>query len=497
MNMRLKNPNKVPYSRITLASVESLTLPLVQEVVLLADFHCKGCQERVADIMSRMNGVKESVVISVMDKKVTLTSTYPGIVKSTLSVLKQRQEAQTAMGKKIDALLGRTFKVSKFKPAINLAISRIYVLKNQRRARMSVAQSDVIELLKLGQNKRALIRVEQVIKEQNMLDVFVIIEGYCHLLIERLNLVEKEKGCPEELEEAVSSLIYASTRCGEFPELQEIRAMFTSCFGREFTARAVDLRNNCRVDSKVVAKLSTRRPDLESRMKVLKEIASENDIRLQDEEESSITTENNFNANSKQNQPKSDQQNKTGAKLEEISLGSLENKEEVEGFSHSMKGKTKYRDVAHAAQAAFESAACAADAARAAVELSQSESHDPDDQIPPSSHLNKGSKTADPRQPNHLGEMQMANDDVGSKQMKNAKENERSVSGSRLYSSDNILQATAFLTDTEVQTAVVREVVFDESDDEGNTEQNASFTTGVQDLEYEMKHDLLANRPLN
>ncbi|WOH07716.1 hypothetical protein DCAR_0727149 [Daucus carota subsp. sativus] len=81
MNMRLKNPNKVPYSRITLASVESLTLPLVQEVVLLADFHCKGCQERVADIMSRMNGVKESVVISVMDKKVTLTSTYPGIVK--------------------------------------------------------------------------------------------------------------------------------------------------------------------------------------------------------------------------------------------------------------------------------------------------------------------------------------------------------------------------------------------------------------------------------
>ncbi|WOH07717.1 hypothetical protein DCAR_0727150 [Daucus carota subsp. sativus] len=402
------------------------------------------------------------------------------------------------MGKKIDALLGLTFKVSKFKPAINLAISRIYVLKNQRRARMSVAQSDVIELLKLGQNKRALIRVEQVIKEQNMLDVFVMIEGYCHLLIERLNLVEKEKGCPEELEEAVSSLIYASTRCGEFPELQEIRAMFTSCFGREFTARAADLRNNCRVDSKVVAKLSTRRPDLESRMKVLKEIASENDIGLQDEEESSITTENNFNANSKQNQPKSDQQNKTGAKLEEISLGSLENKEEVEGFSHSMKGEKKYRDVADAAQAAFESAACAADAARAAVELSRSESHDPDDQIPPSSHLNKGSKTPDPRQPNYLGEMQMANDDVGSKQMKNTKENKRSVSGSSRYSSDNILQATAFPTDTEVQTtAVVREVVFDESDDEGNTEQHASFSTGIQDLEYEMKRDLLANRPSN
>ncbi|KAK1389967.1 Heavy metal-associated domain containing protein [Heracleum sosnowskyi] len=80
-NIGLKNPSNVPYSRITLASVESLTLPLIQEVVLLADFRCKGCQERVADIMSRMNGVTESVVISVMDNKVTLTSTYPGIVK--------------------------------------------------------------------------------------------------------------------------------------------------------------------------------------------------------------------------------------------------------------------------------------------------------------------------------------------------------------------------------------------------------------------------------
>lgn len=36
-------------------------------------------------------------------------------------------------------------------------------------------------------------QVEQVIKEQNMFDVFVAIEGYCNLLIERLNLLEKER----------------------------------------------------------------------------------------------------------------------------------------------------------------------------------------------------------------------------------------------------------------------------------------------------------------
>lgn len=57
--------------------------------------------------------------------------------------------------------------------------------------------------------------------------------------------------CPEELKEAVASMLYASTRCGEFPELQEMRAIFTSRYGKEFVARATELRNNCGVNPKV------------------------------------------------------------------------------------------------------------------------------------------------------------------------------------------------------------------------------------------------------
>ncbi|CAK9176241.1 unnamed protein product [Ilex paraguariensis] len=63
--------------RTTLASIESLTIPLVQEVVLLADFRCSGCQKRVAEIMSKMNGESDSVEVSVLEKKVTLTCKYP------------------------------------------------------------------------------------------------------------------------------------------------------------------------------------------------------------------------------------------------------------------------------------------------------------------------------------------------------------------------------------------------------------------------------------
>ncbi|KAA8532720.1 hypothetical protein F0562_032753 [Nyssa sinensis] len=67
--------------RTSLASMESLTMPLVQEVVLYADFQCAECQKRVADIISRMNGGTESVVVDVLEKKVTLTCIYPNAVK--------------------------------------------------------------------------------------------------------------------------------------------------------------------------------------------------------------------------------------------------------------------------------------------------------------------------------------------------------------------------------------------------------------------------------
>ncbi|CAA2974044.1 Spindle pole body [Olea europaea subsp. europaea] len=289
------------------------------------------------------------------------------------------------MGRKLDAILGKSFKTSKCKATLNLALSRLSVLKNQRHARCSIARSDVVELLNLGHHDRALLRVEQVIKEQNMLDVFTIIEGYCHLLLERINLIEQEKVCPDELKEAASSLIYTTVRCGEFPELQEIRAIFIARYGKEFAAGAVELRNNCGVNPQIIRKLSTRMPSLENKMKVVKEIASEHNIVFQIEETLSATRVEILDSEENQQMQKS--------------LSTPVQPEEIEGvgnFSDSVKTRKKYKDVADAAQAAFESAAYAAEAARAAVELSRSESTDPDDPSSPNLRPRKVSAKLEP-----------------------------------------------------------------------------------------------------
>ncbi|XP_041007543.1 IST1 homolog [Juglans microcarpa x Juglans regia] len=278
------------------------------------------------------------------------------------------------MGRKLDALLGRNSKTSKFKTLAKLTISRITILKNQHQVRCSHAHSDVIELLKLGHQERALLRVEHVIKEQNMLDVFAMIANYCDVLIESVELLKKNSGCHDELKEGISSLIFAAARCGEFPELQKLRQILTSTFGKDFADRAVESRNNCDVNPKMIQKLSVRQQSLETRLKVLKEIASEIGFTLHLEEHAPLVVEDD---SQKQRQLETHKSaNLDGPHLRSPGEERMENE-----FPESMTARKKYRDVAAAAQEAFESAAYAAAAARAAVALSRSESqdNDPDD----------------------------------------------------------------------------------------------------------------------
>lgn len=119
-------------------------------------------------------------------------------------------------------LIGKSF-ASKLKSITLLAISRIAILKNHRKARASYAHNDISQLLKLGYHDQALIRVsintillylfvnsisllfnkhflffiyqqvEHWIVEQNMLDAFVIIEDFCNVLREKAHILENNK----------------------------------------------------------------------------------------------------------------------------------------------------------------------------------------------------------------------------------------------------------------------------------------------------------------
>ncbi|XVE91404.1 hypothetical protein REPUB_Repub01dG0006800 [Reevesia pubescens] len=395
------------------------------------------------------------------------------------------------MGKKLDALLGRAFKPSKFKSLINLAISRLAVFKNQRQVRCNQARSDVLQFLETGHHDRALLRVEQVIKEQNMLDVFVMLEGYCNLVIERVHLIEQERVCPDELNEAISGLLFASSRCGDFPELQEIRAVFMSRYGKEFAARAIELRNNCGVNSKIIQKLSTRQPDLQNRRNVLKEIAAENGIDLQ-LEESSFSSEQNLDESKKQSQPKLDTSGKASG-----------NAGDDAEFSDSTKARKKYKDVADAAQAAFESAEYAAAAARAAVELSRSDFHDPDDQ----NSLNSQRKRVSDRHESNSKDKETHQGSQADELNQSNKTPEIKISSPSSSSSEgsaevNLDLRTMSLEEVDPLKLLEKDVVIHESDDDNYESHGSNFDTNTgklkdkvldtdKDDEYSEKNELM------
>ncbi|KAK4346803.1 hypothetical protein RND71_033142 [Anisodus tanguticus] len=184
-------------------------------------------------------------------------------------------------------LFGRKFKASKVTALANLSISRIAILKNQHQVRCSLACSDVTQLLHLGRQEDALHRVELVIKEQNTVDALAMMEKYCHLLIEKRVLIKTKGECPEELTVAISSLIFAASRWGEFPELHELRKIFTSRYGNEFAAHCVELRNNSSVQPKMIPKLSKRHTWSGKRLDMLNDIAADCGITLCVEDETS------------------------------------------------------------------------------------------------------------------------------------------------------------------------------------------------------------------
>ncbi|KAK9114891.1 hypothetical protein Syun_021688 [Stephania yunnanensis] len=378
------------------------------------------------------------------------------------------------MGKRMDALLRRGFKSPKFKTLVSLAVSRLAVLKNQRQVRCSQARTDVSKLLQLGHHERALLRL--------MLNYDSV--GDTCLFFFDGDLIRE---CPEELKEAVSSLIYASSRCGQFPELQEIRSVLASWYGREFTEAAADLRNGCGVKTLMIQKLSTRQKSLESRMKVLKEIASENGITsLQlDQEQPNIVEEEKRGSNRKHTKLEQD--------YKEQDHGSVEEIQKDEQFSGSLRSKKKYADVASAAQAAFESAANAAAAARAAMELSRSASQDniiqeektsPSSRLPKNKSKDESFSTSQVGSPGYRkfekthpvsdyiseseGEEQLQKPGEFHSDEKDKKELSRSVSSSSSNSDSKSLKETRVGSNEEKDSETVDKIAFDESDDDNN-----------------------------
>ncbi|KAJ6381911.1 hypothetical protein OIU77_030546 [Salix suchowensis] len=176
-------------------------------------------------------------------------------------------------------MLHRSFKPAKCKTALKLASSRIKLLRNKRAAQVKHLKRELAQLLEAGQDQTARIRVEHVVREEKTMAAYELIEIYCELIVARLPVIESQKNCPIDLKEAVSSVIFASPRCADVPELIDVRKHLTAKYGKEFVTAAVEIRPDCGVSRLLVEKLSATAPDGPTKIKILTAIAEEHNIK--------------------------------------------------------------------------------------------------------------------------------------------------------------------------------------------------------------------------
>ncbi|KAI6679591.1 hypothetical protein NL676_033472 [Syzygium grande] len=176
-------------------------------------------------------------------------------------------------------MLHKSFKPAKCKTALKLAASRLKLLKNKKEVQVKQMKREVAQLLESGQDQSARIRVEHVVREEKMMAAYELVEIFCELIAARLPIIESQKNCPIDLKEAVSSVVFASPRCADIPELVDIRKHFTAKYGKDFISAAVELRPDCGVNRTLVEKLSAKSPDGPTKVKILTSIAEEHNIK--------------------------------------------------------------------------------------------------------------------------------------------------------------------------------------------------------------------------
>ncbi|KAL7240426.1 hypothetical protein ACSBR2_006138 [Camellia fascicularis] len=178
----------------------------------------------------------------------------------------------------LNQLFNRGLLGAKCKTCLNLAISRMKLLQNKRDGQLKLMRKEIAQFLQAGQETIARIRVEHIIREQNIWAAYEILEMFCEFVLVRVPILESQRECPSELCEAVASIIFAAPRCSDLPDLLHVRNLFAAKYGKEFISAATELRPDTSVNRTLIEKLSVSAPSAELKLKVLRDIAKEYNV---------------------------------------------------------------------------------------------------------------------------------------------------------------------------------------------------------------------------
>jgi hypothetical protein len=148
---------------------------------------------------------------------------------------------------------------TKLKTNLKLSIERLKLLEKKKAELGQKARREIGEFIVNGKYERARIRVENIIRDDYLVEAMEIIEMYCDLILARFGLVEQAKTLEEGLAEAISSIIWAANRIENCQELKVIADLFAQKYGKQY---AIAAQNNTTktVNERLIQKLGVEVP---------------------------------------------------------------------------------------------------------------------------------------------------------------------------------------------------------------------------------------------
>lgn len=135
------------------------------------------------------------------------------------------------------------FSETELKTQLNLAMRRFQRAIDKKSASVRQQKREIASMLAekpYPKEEKARIRVEGLIREDNAVEAMEILQLTCRTLDENVRLFSNQNICPSDHLSCVSTLIWASKRFGDIPELKEIRHQFRSKYGKRFDEAAIN-----------------------------------------------------------------------------------------------------------------------------------------------------------------------------------------------------------------------------------------------------------------
>jgi len=137
-------------------------------------------------------------------------------------------------------------RTSKCKSVVKQLQCRLNLLKNKKYAISSHLRNDIAQLLRIGERDRALHRAQQLFLDENLMSLYHLLLHFSDIILLNLSYIRRRRDLPDGINEAVSTLVFASARCGDLPELRALRVLFGKRYGNHFVDTALNLLpGNC------------------------------------------------------------------------------------------------------------------------------------------------------------------------------------------------------------------------------------------------------------